>query len=271
MKTIIYTAVVVFLAGAGLLALPGNVLGQGKPRLVQHTVDSTAGIDQTSVRFTLGDVDIETSQAKTIGQDQTASVTSTLVVKRGDAVVQQVSYAAAGSDSPALGLTVPKAQPVPNYFIALKNDGAVSRLLLVNLQGRMWDLAGGAYFLSRDGRYLISDGHAQGGGLTIFDLTRQQIVVELEHANALGLEDLPLSQAKRYWSARFGFICTAEEKPATTPGGKRVPQTVYALEPASGQFRAVARGIDSVSDAEPLEVSFDSAAILESDVRFARG
>lgn len=69
------------------------------------------------------------------------------------------------------GLYVPAKQPDNQYFIINKYGNYDGRTLLIDRNGRLIDLPGGYYFITKDKRYLFIEHEIDGfGSITVFDL-----------------------------------------------------------------------------------------------------
>lgn len=76
----------------------------------------------------------------------------------------------------SFGLFVPKVQPPTPYFAIVKNGDYDGRLFLVRSDGKVYDLMGGFYFITKDKRYLFSKYASDMEGLVVFDLKSDRIV-----------------------------------------------------------------------------------------------
>jgi hypothetical protein len=76
----------------------------------------------------------------------------------------------------SFGLFVPKVQPPSPYLAVIKNGDYDGRLLLVRNDGKVHDLMGGFYFITKDKRYLFSQYASDIEGLVVFDLKTDRIV-----------------------------------------------------------------------------------------------
>lgn len=74
------------------------------------------------------------------------------------------------------GLYIPEMQPLREYFLVVKLGDYDGRLLLIGRKGGVLDLIGGAYVLAKNGRYLMSDYHADLSGLAVFDTQQGKVV-----------------------------------------------------------------------------------------------
>jgi hypothetical protein len=76
----------------------------------------------------------------------------------------------------SFGLFVPKVQPPSPYFAVIKIADYDGRLFLVRNDGKVHDLMGGFYFITKDKRYLFSQYASDIEGLVVFDLKKDRIV-----------------------------------------------------------------------------------------------
>jgi hypothetical protein len=77
----------------------------------------------------------------------------------------------------SFGAFVPKLQP-EGYFAVAKEGDYDGRLLLVAPGGKVVDLPGGFYFVTRDNRFLVSEYSSDSPGFTVFDLVAQRSVLK---------------------------------------------------------------------------------------------
>lgn len=78
------------------------------------------------------------------------------------------------------GLFVPKVQPPSPYFVVVKNGDYDGRLFIVSQDGKVFNLLGGFYFISRDKRYLFSEYVSDARGLAVFDLENGRVAYSSE-------------------------------------------------------------------------------------------
>ncbi len=71
----------------------------------------------------------------------------------------------------SFGIFVPNIQPPSPYSVIVKNGDYDGRLFLVRQDGKVYDLMGGFYFITKDKRYLFSEYASDAPGLVVFDLT----------------------------------------------------------------------------------------------------
>ena len=76
------------------------------------------------------------------------------------------------------GLVVPQKKPSPKYLAVVKNGDFDGRLYLIDRDGAVFDLPGGFYFVSADGRYLFSEYAAETQEVVVFDLVTGKIVLD---------------------------------------------------------------------------------------------
>jgi hypothetical protein len=76
----------------------------------------------------------------------------------------------------SFGLFVPIIQPPSPYFAIVKNGDYDGRLFLVKSDGKVYDLMGGFYFITKDKRYLFSKYASDMEGLVVFNLKSDRIV-----------------------------------------------------------------------------------------------
>ena len=78
------------------------------------------------------------------------------------------------------GLFIPKVQPPLPYFAVVKNGDYDGRLFLIRKDGKVFDLMGGFYFITKNKRYVFSEYASDSSGLAVFDLRAGRVVFSTE-------------------------------------------------------------------------------------------
>ena len=163
----------------------------------------------------------------------------------------------------AYGLYYPNKNMPSNYRCIVKLGDYDGRLLLINDEGKHWNLPGGSFFLSKDKQYLFSTHECDAPtGIAIFDLKNAIPVFETnEKAKAV-----PPIVDKWYFNGTNYFFTTKEADGSTSKGNKREILV----------FDAKGRKLDKkrVSTAEiaaATAVKYDFNAMSESDLKASDG
>lgn len=134
-------------------------------------------------RYYHGDIIIKVRQSKNLKNEFKVSdnplwcSASIEIIKNND-LLKKLSYENILPVGYYYGVFVPKVQPISKYFILVKHGDYNGRLLLINKQGKVTDLPGGLYFISKDNRYLFSKYTSDYSYFLIFDLQLDKVVYE---------------------------------------------------------------------------------------------
>ena len=99
------------------------------------------------------------------------------------------------------GIFIPKDQPVPGYFLALKEGDYDGRFLLVGKDGSLTNLPGGGFFLTPDKRYLIGSHDSDYQYPFVVDLARRRLVVDGEKEKLPGVDEWYMDKAGYFFVA----------------------------------------------------------------------
>lgn len=105
------------------------------------------------------------------------------------------------------GLFVPSVQPPSPYFAVVKNGDYDGRLYLIREDGRVFDLPGGIYFISKDKQYIFSEHVRDNIGLIVFDLRTARTVFTTSN--------LPAEIYQWYEKDNTYFFTTSEDDKIT--------------------------------------------------------
>jgi hypothetical protein len=105
------------------------------------------------------------------------------------------------------GLFVPEVQPSSAFFAVIKEGDYNGRLFLVRKDGKVFDLLGGPYFISKDKRYLFSQYASDNSGLVVFDLRKGVVVFSSDN----------LPEYQHHWYVlKDSYFFTASDWPDTS-------------------------------------------------------
>lgn len=119
------------------------------------------------------------------------------------------------------GIFLPKRQPLPHYFFALKDGDYDGRLLLVGEDGSLTNLPGGSFFLTPDKRYLIGSHDSDYQSLLVVDVARRRLVIDGEK------ERLP--SVNEWYVDKSGYFFTALDESGTPLHLNRETLVIYRL------------------------------------------
>lgn len=107
-------------------------------------------------------------------------------VLKGDLLVKGFYYDDIEPVGFSFGAFVPRQQPLPDYFLVVKEGDYDGRLLLIGKDGGVVDLPGGFYFVTNDKKFIVSEHSSDEPGLTVFDLTNHRVLLQPEDIPQIG-------------------------------------------------------------------------------------
>lgn len=134
----------------------------------------------TQASHTLGDVTIQIIQAKRRKPDGSAPhfCRAWVDVSRGEKLLRRIYYSDMEAVGASYGVFVPAIQPSADYFALVKEGDYDGRLLLVDRQGVVTNLLGGFFFVTADGRFIVSQYSSDETGLAVFDLQAHRTMLQ---------------------------------------------------------------------------------------------
>lgn len=204
--------------------------------------------DVTKEQHTLGDLTIKVVQIKKKTPDGTAPRFCRAWVEgwKGDNLFKRADYGDIDPRGESYGIFVPREQPSNKYLMAIKEGDGDPRVLLFSLNGDFLEMAGGSYLVSADKRYLITQTTSQGGGISVFDFSRDEVLLDNE--------EVPPIYSWRAGGQGGGYFFT-EAQPADDGGRPtEIPDFAYAVyfhPPAVKKVKMV--GADSKSPKVKLD------------------
>ncbi len=163
-----------------LLALQS--LGQRNKQILQfnkadYPVSKFVNISDTSY---LGQVKIIVTMSHPIqNSDVNFSCRSWLTILKNNKVTTRKFYDIEAVGGCA-GLYKPTIQPCKNYFILSKFGDYAGQTLIVDTNGKLTILIGGAFSISTDKHYLFATYDSDVSGITIYDLKNKKIILSKE-------------------------------------------------------------------------------------------
>lgn len=144
------------------------------------------------------------------------------------------------------GLFVPEIQPPRPFFAIVKQGDYDGRLFLVHTDGKVWDLMGGSYFISKNKRYLFSSYASDISGLAVFDLKERRVVFSSDK-----LPEYPY----QWYTIKGAYFFTASEWLGTSgaPSEKKGIGYFYDLK----SHKIIEKGISRAELADSKSVAFD--------------
>ena len=143
--------------------------------------DYPAGTFQvTENHYTHGQVTVRVLQAKKATPDASSphACRAWFEVKKEDRLLKRLYYDDIEAVGFSYGIFVPKRQPLPDYFVAVKEGDYDGRLLLVAKNGTLANLPGGFYFLTTDQRFVVGEHATDSSELVVIDVVRRQVVID---------------------------------------------------------------------------------------------
>lgn len=140
----------------------------------------TANYSVKADTFMFNDYKIELIQAKLRDYktfDSTAAFCRIwLTVKKGNAVIDKLFINDCEAVGGCSGIYVSKEQSRKDYFILSKFGDYDGRILIIDTTGKIKSFIGGHYYLSADNKYLFSPYNSDLSGLTVYDLSKNQVL-----------------------------------------------------------------------------------------------
>ena len=146
--------------------------------------------DVTSRTILHGMVTVKVTEAKRLGprpQEPPYVCRAWLEADAGERTVLQRYFDDIAPAGFSYGLAVPRKMPSPRYVAVVKNGDFDGRLYLIDRNGTVFDLPGGFYFVTADGRYLFSEYVAEAQEVVVFDLVAGKVVLDTSAADAFHL------------------------------------------------------------------------------------
>lgn len=176
----------------------------------------------TRASHPLGDVTIQVIQAKKRKPNGSApsNCRAWVEVSRGEKLLRRIYYGDIDPVGFSYGVFVPAKQPDADYFALVKEGDYDGRLLLVDKQGVVTDLLGGFFFVTADGRFIVSEYSSDESGLAVFDLKVHRLLMQST--------EIPNFQS--WYKDRSGYFFTESEWSNGSPYPHEKPDVAYRLD-----------------------------------------
>lgn len=207
----------------------------------------------TEGRFALGDVTVRIVQAKKTTYDSSppSACRAWFEVRKEGHLLKRLYY----DDIEALGgwygIFVPKRQPLPDYFVAVKRGDYDGRLLLVARDGSLADLPGGDFFLTADKRFIVGEHEMDTDVLVVADLAQRQIVID-------GEKSREIPQVAAWYQDALGYFYT--EGDDWYPEGMPQERKGYVFRLDLVRHRVVKARMSAASLAASHKVAYESVS-----------
>jgi hypothetical protein len=99
-----------------------------------------------------------------------------LTVKKGNSTIDKLFINDCEALGGCSGIYVSKDQTPKDYFILSKFGDYDGRILIIDTSGKIKSFIGGHYYLSSDIKYLFSPYSSDLSGLTVYDLSKNQVL-----------------------------------------------------------------------------------------------
>lgn len=130
----------------------------------------------TSDTIRFKDLDIEVQQVRNKSGHDSFSCRAWLTVSKKNKSVYQRFFKSIDAVGDCYGLFIPLKQPREDYFILSKLGDYDGRIFIIDSKGKVTEKIGGAFYISKDNRYLFSDYHSDLTGLTVYDFEKGQVL-----------------------------------------------------------------------------------------------
>jgi hypothetical protein len=130
---------------------------------------------------TLGTITVDLIQTRPIKQDDPNQFMcrTWLTIKDKDKLIKTLAQDADAVGG-CSGLFFPDRQPRKDLIIASKFGDYSGKLYIVNAKGEVTNHAGGTFYVSNDNKYLFSNYDSDLSGVTIVDLTKNELIYTAE-------------------------------------------------------------------------------------------
>ncbi len=169
-----------------------------------------------------------------------------LEVKKGSRSLYQQYFEDIDAVGFSYGLFVPIEQPPSPYFAVVKNGDYDGRLYLVNKEGKVSNLIGGYYFISKDRKYLFSEYASDDIGLEVFDLMNGQVV--------FSSTSTPLPGWIEQWYEKDGQYFFTIENDSGLSAEERM---LYFYDFKSNKITEKAKAFSDIPTFHPITYDFD--------------
>lgn len=94
---------------------------------------------------------------------------------KANCIIDEINYKNIEPVGSNYGITFSSKQEKENIFIASKFGGYDGEIIIINENGIIQKFHGGQYFVTKNGKYLISPWYSDLSGLTIYDLEKKEV------------------------------------------------------------------------------------------------
>ncbi len=160
-----------------LVAIPTTT-----PKMVQELKEWWENYKNENTRyFEIGDVLVKVYQQNNsdsrMGNDFLCR--GKVISYKNDVPVDSLKFNDMSAVGDRYGLNF-SSQPVKGMIIGTKFGDYDGRLILIDENGKIQNLRGGFFFISKDQRYIVSPWHSDLAGITIYDLTDRKVKMDEE-------------------------------------------------------------------------------------------
>lgn len=156
----------------------------------------------------------------------------------------------------AYGFFVPTKQPSERLFVIVMCDEYDDRMFIINKAGRLWNVSGSSYFVTKDKRYIVAGEAADLSGITIYDMNAEIVAYSTFGETGIDLgEELPFYPYRWFHSKKLGYFCTES---TWVKGEFQEPhETLHVLSIETGAFTSVPFDQAEFDKATPVLWDFD--------------
>jgi hypothetical protein len=163
----------------------------------------------------------------------------------------------------AYGLYFPNNTMPNNYRCIVKLGDYDGRLMIINDEGKYWNLPGGSFFLSKDKQYLFSTHECDSPtGIAVFDLKNATTVFE---TNEKAKEVSPIVD-KWYFDGTDYFFTTKEGDGSVPKGDER---EIFVFDVKGRKLDK--KKVSATELAAATAVNYDFNGVSETDLKTADG
>ncbi len=161
-----------------LLSFPAFSQSNFQPFIASDYPDSLYQIKTQQAGFY--DFKIELIHVHRLKEDGLFGCRAWLSITNGSQTVYHEYFEAIEALGGWAGLFLPEVQPLVNYFFISKYGDYAGRVIILDTDGNLSMIPGGDFSISDDSRYLFTSNFTDIGGITVYDLVKNEVLFTVE-------------------------------------------------------------------------------------------
>jgi len=203
----------------------------------------------TQASHQIGDLTIQVIQAKKRKPNGSAPrfCRAWVEVSRGDKLMRRIYYGDFEPVGYSFGVFIPGKQPSADYFALIKEGDYDGHLLLIDKQGAVTDLMGGFFFVTADGKFIVSQYSSDNSGLAVFDLK----------AHRLLMQSTEIPYIQNWYKDHSGYFFIESEWSNGSSYPHEKPDVAYRLDLSGRKVVKIGMDPQHLKSAARVEYDFD--------------